>query len=52
MVDAAFRPAGEEPRSLLDFVDEEGVENMRDSLKDFIRETRVFTPDLESKQSI
>ena len=41
MVEAAFRPAEEEPRSLLDFVDEQGVEGMRDTLKDSIRESRV-----------
>lgn len=41
MVDAAFRPSGEEPRSLLDFVDEQGVEGMRDGLKDLIRESKV-----------
>lgn len=40
MVDAAFRPAGEEPRSLLDFVDEQGVEGMRDGLKELIRESK------------
>lgn len=41
MVEAAFRPAGEVPRSLLDFVDEHGVETMRDSLKESIRESKV-----------
>lgn len=41
MVEAAFRPTGEEPRSLLDFVDEQGVETMRDALKESIRETKV-----------
>lgn len=41
MVEAAFRPSSEDPRSLLDFVDEEGVETMRDALKDSIRESRV-----------
>lgn len=41
MVAAAFRPTSEEPRSLLDFVDEEGVETMRDALKDSIRESKV-----------
>jgi len=41
MVEAALRPDGEEPRSLLDFVDEEGVETMRDALKESIRETKV-----------
>jgi autophagy-related protein 17 len=41
MVESAFRPANEEPRSLLDFVDEQGVETMRDALKDSIRESKV-----------
>jgi hypothetical protein len=44
MVEAAFRPANEEPRSLLDFVDEQGVETMRDALKDSIRESKVYNP--------
>lgn len=41
MVEAAFRPVDEEPRSLLHFVDEEGVETMRDALKESIKEARV-----------
>jgi autophagy-related protein 17 len=41
MVEAALRPAAEEPRSLLYFVDEQGVETMRDALKESIRESRV-----------
>lgn len=41
MVEAAFRPETEEPRSLLDFVDEQGVETMRDALKESIRESRA-----------
>ena len=44
MVEAAFRPADEEPRSLLDFVDEQGVETMRDVLKESIRESKVHQP--------
>ncbi|ESZ95780.1 hypothetical protein SBOR_3797 [Sclerotinia borealis F-4128] len=40
MVNAAFRPAEEESRSLLDFVDEQGVEGMRDGLKELIRESK------------
>lgn len=43
MVDVAFRPAGEEPRSLLDFVDEQGVEGIRDGLKDLIGKSKVNT---------
>ncbi|RAL64145.1 hypothetical protein DID88_002038 [Monilinia fructigena] len=41
LVDVAFRPAGEEPRSLLDFVDEQGVEGIRDGLKDLIGKSKV-----------
>jgi autophagy-related protein 17 len=41
LVEAAFRPKTEEPRSLLDFVDEQGVEAMRDTLKESIRESKV-----------
>jgi len=46
MVEAAFRPVDEEPRSLLDFVDEEGVETMRDALKESIRESKVGSSSL------
>ncbi|KAF4635311.1 hypothetical protein G7Y89_g2776 [Cudoniella acicularis] len=48
MVEAAFRPDGEEPRSLLDFVDEEGVETMRDALKESIRETKEAQTEFDS----
>lgn len=41
MVEAAFRPEVEEPRCLLDFVHEQGVETMRDSLKENIREAKA-----------
>lgn len=44
MVEAAFRPAAEESRSLLDFVDEQDVETMRDALKESIRQSRVLFP--------
>lgn len=43
MVEAAFRPEDEEPRSLLDFVDEQGVEGMRDAVKESIRDAKVRT---------
>lgn len=33
IVEAVFRPEGEEPRSLLDFVDQASVETMRSALK-------------------
>ena len=41
MVEAAFRPSTEQPRSLLDFVDEQGVEAVRDALKESIRQSKV-----------
>jgi Autophagy protein ATG17-like domain len=41
MVEAAFRPAGETPRSLLDFVDEQGVETVRNTIKESIRQSKV-----------
>lgn len=42
MVEVAFRPKDEEPKSLLHFVDEQSVETMRDSLKESIREAKVL----------
>ncbi|KAL2074098.1 hypothetical protein VTL71DRAFT_7876 [Oculimacula yallundae] len=48
MVEAAFRPEKEEPRSLLDFVDEQGVETMRDALKESIREAREAQTEFDS----
>jgi autophagy-related protein 17 len=41
MVEATFRPAGEKPRTLLDFVDEEAVETMRTNLKETIDQSQV-----------
>lgn len=40
-VDAVFRPAGEEPKNLLDFVDENQVHGMRETLKASIAELQV-----------
>ncbi|CAK7264562.1 hypothetical protein SEPCBS57363_001138 [Sporothrix epigloea] len=40
-VAAVFRPAGEAPRSLLDFVDEAGVEALRDAIKQSIFELQA-----------
>ncbi|CAG8974672.1 hypothetical protein HYALB_00006406 [Hymenoscyphus albidus] len=48
MVEAAFRPEGEEARNLLDFVDEQGVESMRDALKESIRETKEAQAEFDS----
>ena len=38
IVEAGLRPAGEEPRSLLDFVDEGGVENLVGAVKETLDE--------------
>lgn len=40
-VDPVFRPSGEEPKNLLDFVDENQVHGMRDALKGSIAELQV-----------
>ncbi|CAK7235653.1 hypothetical protein SCUCBS95973_009339 [Sporothrix curviconia] len=40
-VAAVFRPPGEAPRSLLDFVDEAGVEALRDAIKQSIAELQA-----------
>lgn len=40
-VDPVFRPAGEEPKNLLDFIDENQVHGMRDALKGSIAELQV-----------
>jgi autophagy-related protein 17 len=41
IVETAFRPEGEEPRSLLDFVDQASVETMRTALKESIDQSQV-----------
>lgn len=51
MVEAAFRPKDESPRNLLDFVDEHGVETMRESFKEFIRASKVKNEALTSSDS-
>ncbi|KAI0526410.1 kinase activator [Xylaria bambusicola] len=62
-VDSAFRPAGEEKRSLLDFVDEAQVDRMREALKEniqalqttqqsFDRDLLQFETDLRSLRAI
>lgn len=40
IIEAAFRPAEENPRSLLDFVDEQGVETVRNTIKESIRQSK------------
>lgn len=49
VVDPVFRPAGEEQKTLMDFVDEGDVEGLRDGLKESIKELQVcaaFPPSL------
>lgn len=41
VVDSAFRPRGEDPRNLMDFVDEKSVHSLRESLKYSIGELQV-----------
>ena len=41
VVDSVFRPTGEEPKCLIDFVDEKSVDGIRDSLKESIAELQV-----------
>lgn len=40
-VRAVFRPAGEDRKSLMDFIDEKGVDRMREALKESIAELQV-----------
>ncbi|TQS34218.1 hypothetical protein Golomagni_05405 [Golovinomyces magnicellulatus] len=47
-VEAAFRPEDEEPRCLLDFVDEQGVETMRDTFKENIRKAKAAQTEFDS----
>ena len=47
VVEAAFRPAGEESRSLRDFVDERGVEDLQSSLKGAIDNTNDAQRELD-----
>ncbi|KAB8069544.1 autophagy-related protein 17 [Aspergillus leporis] len=48
IVHASFRPEGEEPKSLHDFVDERGVEELHTALKGSIDRTNASQADLES----
>lgn len=48
VVHASFRPQGEEPKSLHDFLDERGVEELHSSLKDSIDRTNAAQAELES----
>lgn len=48
IVYSAFRPAGEDPRSLHDFVDERGVEDLNASLKVSIDNTNVSLAELDA----
>ena len=44
LVEAVFRPAGEERKSLMDFVDEGIADNLREALKGSIAELQVCFP--------
>ncbi|KAL4987869.1 autophagy-related protein 17 [Aspergillus falconensis] len=48
IVHASFRPEGEEPKSLHDFVDERGVEELHSTLKSSIDRTNAAQADLNS----
>ncbi|OOF99548.1 hypothetical protein ASPCADRAFT_203321 [Aspergillus carbonarius ITEM 5010] len=48
IVHSSFRPDGEEPRSLHDFVDERGVEELHASLKSAIDRTNAAQAELDS----
>ncbi|KAL2863422.1 autophagy-related protein 17 [Aspergillus lucknowensis] len=51
IVHASFRPEGEEPKSLHDFVDERGVEELHTSLRSSIDRTNAAQAELESSNS-
>ncbi|KAL4906723.1 hypothetical protein BDW74DRAFT_177032 [Aspergillus multicolor] len=48
IVHASFRPEGEEPKSLHDFVDERGVEELHSTLKSSIDRTNAAQAELDS----
>jgi autophagy-related protein 17 len=48
IVDASFRPKDEEPRSLHDFVDERGVEELHGTMKSSIDRTNAACGDLDT----
>ncbi|GAB1213567.1 autophagy protein 17 [Aspergillus terreus] len=48
IVHASFRPEGEEPKSLHDFVDERGVEELNSALKSAIDRTNAAQTELET----
>ncbi|XRM39205.1 Autophagy-related protein 17 [Aspergillus tubingensis] len=51
IVHSSFRPDGEEPRSLHDFVDERGVEELRAALKSSIDRTNEAQAELDTSNS-
>lgn len=51
IVHASFRPEGEEPRSLHDFVDERGVEDLHAALKSSIDRTNAAQAELEASNN-
>jgi len=48
MAESALRPTGEEPRSLLDFIEESSIEATRDALKESIRESKDAQTEFDS----
>ncbi|KAL3439298.1 autophagy-related protein 17 [Aspergillus tetrazonus] len=51
IVHASFRPEGEEPKSLHDFVDERGVEELHSTLKSSIDRTNAAQADLDASNN-
>ncbi|KAL4736924.1 autophagy-related protein 17 [Aspergillus similis] len=51
IVHASFRPEGEEPKSLHDFVDERGVEELHSTLKSSIDRTNSAQADLDASNN-
>ncbi|KAJ2899828.1 kinase activator [Zalerion maritima] len=48
IIESAFRPQGEEPKNLMDFVDEKSVHGMRESLKESIGELQAIQQSFDS----
>jgi autophagy-related protein 17 len=48
MVDSSFRPQGEDPKSLHDFVDERGVEELHTAMKESIDRTNTARTELDT----
>jgi len=52
VVESVFRPKGEPPRNLLDFVDEKSVDGMREAVKESIGELQVRPPRRPTPRSV